>query len=77
MAVPGRFKKEREGKHLATVEKMRHGKNCLKEKREIQPIQRGNGSHRRAEHLKTYENCYSLRYCDFFANTFPPLMWVS
>ena len=47
----------------------------------MQPMQRGDGSYRRAENCGTAVNkghhilgCYPLRYCDFFANAFPELI---
>ena len=44
-------------------------------------MQRGDGSYRRAENCETAVNkghqivgSYSLRYCGFFSNAFPPLV---
>ena len=55
-------------------------KESSKEKKEMQPIERGDGSYRRAEHCvaavnKGHHNAgsYPVRSCNFFAIVFPPL----
>ena len=56
-------------------------KESSKNKEEMQPMERGDGSYRRAENCETAVNkghhnvgSYPLRWCDFFTNAFPPLI---
>ena len=83
MAVQGRFKRNKEGKHLVAVEKMRQRKikfeaitrrsNLCREEMEV--------SYRRAENCETVVSKghlnvgnYPLRCCGILTNAFPPLM---
>ena len=56
-------------------------KKVQKKKEEMQPMQRGDGSYRRAENYETAVNkghhnvrSYPLRCCSFFFNAFTPLI---
>ena len=75
LEVQGSFKRNREGKYLVLVEKMRQGKRKFERKKKRCSL--CSGEMEVTEELSCKLTDYSLRCCGFFADAFRPFLYTS